>query len=191
MAKLLLHVASAVLWVSLGRRLGWAWWVTTGAVILGAVFVHIVFERLFSATRHLGAAPIAKDDPLMLSAMEEARRTWPQFLQLFATYPKDSLVKFRLTTKAGEIENVWGDLLELEADTAAVYLRTSPIGESELPSPRMSIPVADIVDWQVMMADGSLRGGFTQQATFRIMERQDGTLPRKFAEQLARYRPLS
>ena len=42
-----------------------------------------------------------------------------------------------------------------------------------------------------MFADGSLRGGFTQQATFRIMERENGSLPRKFIDELARYRPVS
>ena len=54
----------------------------------------------------------------------------------------------------------------------------------------MRIPVSDIVDWQVMVADGSLRGGFTQQATFRIIERESGTLPREYADQLNRYRPI-
>jgi hypothetical protein len=37
---------------------------------------------------------------------------------------------------------------------------------------------------------GSLRGGFTQQATFRIIERDRGRHPRKLTEQLARYRAL-
>jgi len=41
-----------------------------------------------------------------------------------------------------------------------------------------------------MVEDGSLRAGFTQQATFRILERENGSLHPKLAEQLARYRPL-
>jgi uncharacterized protein YegJ (DUF2314 family) len=190
MGKLLLHVVSAVVLVGLGRRFGWAWWLTTGAVVFGAICVHVVFERLFAATRPMGAAAISNDDPLMLSAMEEAKRTWPQFQQLFEAHPKDSLVKFRLTTKAGDIENVWGHLLEMTADTAMVYLRTLPVGEADISSRRMTIPLTDIVDWQVMFADGSLRGGFTQQATFRIIEREEGAMPRKFSEELARYRPV-
>ena len=190
MGKLLLHVASAVLLVALGRRFGWPWWGTTGAVVAGAICVHVLFERLFSGSRHLGAAAVSNDDPLMLSALEEAKRTWPQFRQLFALHPKDSLVKFRLTTKAGDIENVWGDLLELADETATVYLRTMPVGDADLSSRRMTIPVADIVDWQVMVPDGSLRGGFTQQATFRIIEREEGSLSNKFREELARYRAV-
>jgi uncharacterized protein YegJ (DUF2314 family) len=190
MGKLLLHVVSAVLLVSLGRRFGWAWWLTTGAVILGAILVHTVFEWFFSGSRHLGAAAVSNDDPLMLGALEEAKRTWPQFQQLFAAHPKDSLVKFRLVTKTGDIENVWGDLLEMGADTATVYLRTPPVGDVDISSRRMTIPLTDIIDWQVMVADGSLRGGFTQQATFRIMRRDEGTLSRKFTDELARYRPV-
>jgi uncharacterized protein YegJ (DUF2314 family) len=188
MTKLILHAVMVAVLISLGRQFGWAWWVTTPAVIAGLVCVHVVYEALFSGSRHLGAAPVSNDDPLMLAAMADAKRTWPRFVELFATHPKDSIVKFRLTTKAGDVENVWGDLLELGADTAKVYLRTLPIAETDLPSRQLTIPVADIVDWQVMFPDGSLRGGFTQQATFKIMERENGSLPRKFVEQLARYR---
>ena len=45
--------------------------------------------------------------------------------------------------------------------------------------------------WQGMMSDGSLRGGFTQQATFRIIERDSGTLDPRLADQLGRYRPIT
>jgi hypothetical protein len=188
MGKLLLHVASAVVLVSLGRRFGWAWWVTTGAAGLGGVCLHLLYDWLSGAPRHIGSAPVSNDDPLMLGAFDEAKRTWPQFLRLFATRPKDSLVKFRLPTKSGEIENVWGDLLELGPESATVYLRTLPVGEADIPQRQMSIPVSDIVDWQVMVADGTLRGGFSQQATFRIIERESGTLSRQYADQLSRYR---
>lgn len=190
MTKLILHAVTVAVLITLGRQFAWAWWVTTLAVIAGLVCVHFVYEALFSGSRHLGAAAVSNDDPLMLAAMADAKRTWPRFVELFAAHPKDAIVKFRLITKAGDIENVWGDLLELGPDTASVYLRTLPIAETALPSRRLTIPVEDIVDWQVMFADGSLRGGFTQQATFKIMERENGSLPRKFVEELARYRPV-
>lgn len=139
---------------------------------------------------HLGAAEVADDDPLMLSALAEAKRTWSDFVRLFPEHPQDSMVKYRVRTREGTVENVWGDLLELRADDATVYLRTPPVGDVDIPSPRMVVPLSDIVDWQIELQDGSLRGGFTQQATFRILEREQGSLPRRLAEQLARYRPL-
>lgn len=190
MGKLLLHLVTAIALVLLGRSQGWPWWLITAAVIAGAMGVHLVFERFLPRRVHLGAAEIADDDPLMLSALAEAKRTWGDFLRLYPQHPEDTVVKYRVRTKSGEIENVWGDLLELRSDDATVYLRTPPVGDVDIPDRRMVIPVADIVDWQIEFQDGSLRGGFTQQATFRIIEREQGQLPRNFVEQLARYRPV-
>ena len=191
MLKLVLHLVAAGALVALGRHGHWPWWLTLGAVIGGITVVHLVFERLLGGTRHLGSVAIRDDDPLMVAALAEAKRTWAQFLVLYAQHPRDTVLKYRIRTKSGEIENVWGDLLELGADRATVHLRTPPVGPVDDPGPRMVVPLAEVVDWQVMLADGSLRGGFTQQATFRIIERETGSLDPRFAEQLQRYRPIS
>jgi hypothetical protein len=190
MGKLLLHLVTAIALVLLGRSQEWPWWLTTAAVIAGFMGVHLLFERVLAGPVHLGAAEIADDDPLMLSALAEAKRTWSGLLRLYPQHPQDTMVKYRLRTTSGDIENVWGDLLELRSDDATVYLRTPPVGDIDIPDPRMVIPVSDIVDWQIEFTDGSLRGGFTQQATFRILEREQGSLPRQLVEQLARYRPV-
>jgi hypothetical protein len=157
---------------------------------VAAFLIQSALERGRRANGHLGAFAIAHDDPLMVTALGEARRTWSVFLRLYRDYPRTTIVKFRLRTTAGNIENVWGDLLELDGERATISLRTPPVGKMEARDPRMMVPVSDVVDWQVMFPDGTLRGGFTQQATFRILERDRGRLPRKLAEQLARYRPL-
>jgi len=190
MGKLLLHLVTAIALVLLGRFQGWPWWLTTAAVIAGFMGVHLLFEKFLAGPVHLGAAEIAEDDPLMLSALAEAKRTWSDFLRLYPEHAEDSIVKYRVRTKEGDVENVWGDLLELRSDDATVYLRTPPVGDVDIPDRRMVIPVSDIVDWQIEFQDGSLRGGFTQQATFRIIEREQGQLPRNLVEQLARYRPV-
>ena len=74
----------------------------------------------------------------------------------------DAIVKFRLKTRSGDIENVWGDLLELGETEAEVDLRTPPVGEVVETSRRMTVPVGDLVDWQIILPDGTLRGGFTK-----------------------------
>jgi hypothetical protein len=184
------HAIVGVVIVSIGRYLEWRWW----AILVVMVAVAFVLEMALSRGRrvpgHLGAVSIAADDPLMVAAVEQARQTWGTFRRLYGEHPETSIVKFRLRTKSGDIENVWGDLIELRADEASVSLRTPPVGAADVRDPRMTISVADIIDWQVMFSDGTLRGGFTQQATFRIIERDRGRLPRKYAEQLARYRTL-
>jgi predicted ferric reductase len=87
MGKLVLHSIMVAVVIVLGRQFGWAWWMTTLALIGGFVAVHLVFEALFSGSRHLGAAAVSNDDPLMVAAMADAKRTWPQFIQLFAAHP--------------------------------------------------------------------------------------------------------
>lgn len=181
-------VAAVLVWA--GRRLSWPWWAIASVVAVGAAAIQAIFTRGRGASGHLGAAAIANDDPLMVAALEQARRTWSAFLRLYPEHSQTTIVKFRLRTPAGEIENVWGDLLDLTSEQATVSLRTPPVGKIEIPDPKMTVPVADIVDWQIMFPDGTLRGGFTQQATFHILERDHGRLSRKFTEQLARYREL-
>lgn len=190
MGTVLAHLAAGAVVIWLGRQWHWRWWVVAAALAACAVVIHLALERGRRASGHLGAFGVAHDDPLMIAALAEARSTWSVFLRLYREHPQTTIVKFRLRTTTGDIENVWGDLLELDGDRASVSLRTPPVGKTDIRDPRMTVPVTDIVDWQVMLADGSLRGGFTQQATFRIIERDRGRLPRKFAEQLARYRAL-
>jgi uncharacterized protein YegJ (DUF2314 family) len=184
------HVVVGAVVVASGRFLEWRWWAILAALVVVAVVLELALSRGRRVPGHLGAISVAHDDPLMLDAVAQARRTWDTFLALYPQHPETTIVKFRLRTTSGDIENVWGDLLALSDDQATVSLRTPPIGETDRREPRMTIPVADIVDWQIMFPDGTLRGGFTQQATFRIIERDRGRLPRKFAEQLARYRAL-
>lgn len=190
MGTVIAHVVVGGVLVWLGRWLHWPWWAVAAVLAVAAFMIQSALERGRRASGHLGAFAIAHDDPLMVGALGEARRTWSAFLRLYRDYPQATIVKFRLRTTTGEIENVWGDLLELDGDRATISLRTPPVGKIEVRDPRMTVPVSDVVDWQVMFPDGTLRGGFTQQATFRIIERDRGRLPRKLAEQLARYRVL-
>jgi len=190
MGTVLAHLVAGAAVIGLGRWLHWPGWSTAAALAVCAIAIHLALERGRRASGHLGAVGVANDDPLMLAALDEARRTWTAFLRLYREHPDTTLVKFRLRTLPGDIENVWGDLLALDGERATVSLRTPPVGKTDVHDPRMTVPVSDIVDWQVMLADGTLRGGFTQQATFRIIERDRGRLPRKFAEQLERYRAL-
>jgi uncharacterized protein YegJ (DUF2314 family) len=175
--------------VALGRMLGWPWWGVTLALVAAAIVLQLAIG-LRSAPGHLGAVSVANDDPLMIAALEQARQTWDTFVRLYPDHRDASIVKFRFTTKSGEVENVWAHLLDLGSAEATVYLRTPPVRGPAPNDPQLIVPVADIVDWQIMLPDSTLRGGFTQQATFRILERDRGRLSTKYAEQLARYRPL-
>jgi len=186
MLKLALNLVALVVAVSLGRHLGLGFLLTSVLVVVAAIFVHLAWERLFG----LGDATsfAIRDDPLILEALQRAKNEWPRFLELFKERPEHCVIKFRLETSHG-IENVWGGVRALEGDVVRLHLQTPPHGEVEIPDPsNMSVPLADVIDWQVMLDDESLIGGYTQLATFRILQRDHGELPPRYAGQLERYR---
>lgn len=191
MLKLVAHLIVAAVIIIGGGRFDVAGWVTGIAVVGGFVAVHFAWEHYFrNPFELLGAFPISDDDPLMVAAKFEAKASWQAFLLVYPEHRQDCIIKFRLATTDDSVENVWGDLLEIDSESAKVYLRTLPVAEMDLPDRNLVIPAEDIVDWQIEFQDGTLRGGFTMRATFRIFEREEGYMPPAFLEQLARYKPL-
>lgn len=189
MLKLVTHILVALaLWFAL-RYFDWHWSVRVTAIVIGAFAVHLVWARFGSDPfLYLGAMPIAADDPLMLEAKRKGKATFEVLRQLYPSHAQDTCVRFALRVKSGNIEHVWGDLLELRDETAKIYLRTPPKEPADLPDRTFEIPVADIDDWQIEMRDGTLRGGFTNQVLFRIFERENGHMHPAFKEQFARFK---
>lgn len=186
MVKLVIQIAGMAVVIYLARVYELGLLATIACLIAGAIVVHVLWNRLFGFP-HAGVVDIREDDPMMLEAIEEARRTWPQFLELYPQFLDHAIVKFRVETSHGT-ENIWGSLLELTEEAAHVRVETPPIGKLESEGPDMSVPIDTIIDWQIVREDDTLIGGFTQQATFRIVERDHGEMPPHFAEQMARYR---
>lgn len=190
MAKLILHlvVAGVLIAVCVVLDVGVA--ITVVSVLAGAVLVHFVWDRfVFNPYAYLGAMPVASDDPIMQKAIERAKQTLSEFWTMYPEHREDSMVKFRFTTDTGETENLWGDLLEVDTDagTARVYVRTLPVSQTGEMESTQTVPFDQIVDWQVEMRDGSLRGGFTNLALFKIYERQEGHMHPAFLDQLGRF----
>jgi uncharacterized protein YegJ (DUF2314 family) len=188
MPKLLMQIAVATaVWFGLGC---WDihWGIRILAIVGGGTCVHQFWERvMFNPYAYLGAMPIANDDPIMLKAVARARETLSEFRSLQIEHKEDSMVKFRFTTDSGAVEGLWGDLLEMGATTVKVYVRTPPLQHSGTFERTMTVSTDDITDWQVELHDGTLRGGFTNQAVFRIFERQEGYVHPKFREHMKRF----
>lgn len=191
MGKLVAHLAlAAALWFGLGAvdlHVG----LRILAVVLGAIGIHLVWERVFyDPFVHLGVMPIHQDDPLMKEAVSRARSEFPRFLGIYPEHKEDTIVRFPFTTVEGTVEHLWGDLVEVSGDRARVFTRTIPTTNEEDFEPGREIALADITDWQVEMRDGTLRGGYTNRAAFKIFERTEGMMPALFKEHLARFRDL-
>ena len=191
MFKLIVQLFVAGLIAGIAKGAGLQWYFIVPLVLVGAMVVHFIWERLFfDPFLYLGARPVDPQDPLMIAARKKAISELPQFVRLFEERPSDSMVKFAFETDQGQTEFLWGDLLELSEADAKVFLRTPPIAHSGSLEREMTIPCEAIVDWQVEFPDGTLRGGYSNLALFKIYEREEGMMHPAFLEQVARFKEL-
>jgi len=191
MGKTILHVFVALaLWFGL-TYFNLHWGIKVGAIVIGAIVVHLIWENfIYNPFLYLGAMPVAVDDPFMLEAVEKGKATLAKFLEIYPDHKSDSTVRFRFETDTGTVENLWGDLLEIDQRKATIYLRTAPIDHEGELERTMTIDRDQINDWQVEFRDGTLRGGYTNWAMFKIYEREEGSLHRKLRDHFLRYKEI-
>lgn len=163
------------------------------SVIVVGVVVFVVMPIglavLFPPSLH-DIRPLDPNDPLMISAVEQARSTFAKFLEIYPEHRDDSVVRFSFEADQGVKEHLWGDLLEIDDTTAKVFVRTFPVHHDGPFERTMTIDQSLISDWQVEFRDGTLRGGYTNQASFKIKEREDGELHPTLAAQKQRFHDI-
>jgi uncharacterized protein YegJ (DUF2314 family) len=191
MGKTILHIIVALaLWFGLAY-FDLHWGIKLTAIVVGAFLVHFVWENfIYNPFLYLGAMPVSSDDPLMLEAVETGKSTFSKFMEIYSDHKSDSTVRFRFETDTGAIENLWGDLLEIDDNTATVYLRTPPIHHNGELERKMTIERDQINDWQVEFPDGTLRGGYSNRAVFKIYEREEGAIHPKLMVHFHRYKDV-
>lgn len=123
------------------------------------------------------ATPIAPDDPLWVSAVERARATLGEMRELHQA-GRQVWVKFPLQGAPGATEHVWGSVTSMHDDRLRCRIETPPVaGASAASLGEMEILFAEIEDWQVELADGTIRGGFTTRAQAQIAKRRGEPIP--------------
>jgi len=125
--------------------------------------------------------PVDVNDPLWIAAITAARATLEDMRLLHAQYGSEMLVKFPLVAKNREVEHVWGPLLDLTQERVVVGLATPPAG-GLVAKPPFSIATGEIEDWQLVLPDGKVRGGFTSQAQIALSRKSGWSLPRHMRE---------
>lgn len=130
--------------------------------------------------RHV-VTPIDITDSRWCEAIAKARNTISEMRALHAARTSEMYVKCPLTTKTGSIEHVWGRLLELSPTHMKVSLETQPTEAPPGAAP-LTVPISDLEDWQLLLADGMIRGGFTTRAQIEIAKATGAVLPSHIAE---------
>jgi hypothetical protein len=153
-------------------------------VVGGALLAFMAYQR--SQLAQHPVKPIAADDPDMVAARSTAQSTLAEFQQLYSQYPHSSLVKLPVTSSAGTLEWMIGDVVELTDTYVKVEFRGKPVTHWGTFQQLQTYPLREIADWHVTTSNGKYRGGFTQRVHFDRM-RAVGALSGAEAEEAARY----
>ena len=153
-------------------------------VVGGALLAFLAYQRSQAAPQEVN--PIAADDPDMAMARSKAQESLSEFRHLFASHPQSSLVKLPVTSSAGTLEWMIGEVIELTDTYVKVEFRGRPITHRGPFQSLQTFPLREIADWHVTTPDGRYRGGYTQRVTFERM-RAAGTLVGTAAEEAAKY----
>ncbi len=118
-----------------------------------------LFDEATARNRAIGA-----DDPRMVSAMDEARRRWPEFVDAFGRREPgvENFVVKTLWTDGPRREDLWvsvtkidGESIHGELDDEPLLVRNVRVGE------RVRVTLGDLKDWAIVGAEKRLKGGFT------------------------------
>ena len=113
----------------------------------------------------------AGDDPEMLAATAEARRTWPEFVKAFAQKPVSSesfSAKFPFDAP-DQKEFMWVEVLSIQGDTVVGRLGNDPVWVKDLKlGDEVTMKVSQLSDW-MYLKDGEIVGGYTVKV---LMDKQ-------------------
>ncbi|MCA9736888.1 MAG: hypothetical protein R3E98_17180 [Gemmatimonadota bacterium] len=115
--------------------------------------------------------------PPWSDAIAKARGSVPTLRELFPAHRGRIAVKFPLQTSRGELEHVWGELLELGQDSFVAGLDTPPRRGKPVGRPPYTLALSELEDWQLEMPDGAIRGGYTTRLDLERARERGQAIP--------------
>jgi uncharacterized protein YegJ (DUF2314 family) len=111
------------------------------------------------------------DDPKMLAATAEARKTWPEFVKAFRNKPENSesfAAKFPFDAP-DQKEFMWVEVVSINGDTVVGRLGNDPVWVKDLKiGDEVKMKISELSDW-MYLKDGEIVGGYTVKV---LMEKQ-------------------
>ena len=158
--------------------------------IFGVVIAIVLWVKFRGPRPEFMPLSTEKNDPLLVAAMERARKSVDQFHTLYTKYPEDAFVKIQFTSSSGEVEHLAAHVEGIDGDMLDILLVTPPVTHKGTVERRRLIHISEIEDWQITEPDGAIHGGFTQRVMFDIAHRDGIALPKKLREMEAQYVPI-
>lgn len=123
--------------------------------------------------------------PELDESVMKARETLSEFITEVEAGKDGCFIKFPFTTTNGHIEHVWSYVHFHRNSFFNVSIANELINPTEGADARRDVPADEIEDWQIMGADGTIRGAYSLIALFRHYEKQGKPLSPKMRTQKA------
>lgn len=157
------------------------------SLLLAVALVVLILVLVGARRRPRKGLLVDRHDPIWVAAMEKARATVPVLRELFQSGLGPIGVKYPLPNTAGESEHVWGELQALEQDYFVATLATPMRRGRPASSPPYTMPLSTLEDWQLILEDGTVRGGFTTQADIETAIASGQSIPDHVRERQGRF----
>jgi hypothetical protein len=153
-------------------------------LVLFALFFGVPLYRRWRARHGLW---ISCGHPLMREAQRKAQASLDVLRAAHQGQHTPVLVKFRLGAGDEAPELVWAELCGLGRDDFTARVLTAPAFQRGDWSEPVTLPLAQLLDWQVVLDDGSIRGGYTSQVEIRLRRQAGKRLPEALAAMSGRF----
>lgn len=156
-------------------------WLAIGVAV---ILAYLAFQRWRVGRRGIY---IDRGHPLIVEATRKAQQSLDTLRRLHQANGDEVAVKFRVEAQDGSSELPWGSLLEIGASDFTAQIITPLMFVPAPASGRVTLPLEQLIDWQVELADGTIRGGFSTQAEIRISQQAGRRLPAYIAGMQGRF----
>lgn len=131
------------------------------------------------------------DDPLLKAAMDNAKNTLADFIDLFDKYPHNASIKLKFISNTDQTEYLWAEVkAKHDEESFAVILVTPPVTHRGHLDRNIICRNSDIVDWVISDNSKRIYGGFTERAMFDIARMKNIPLSKKLRERQSMYKSL-
>ena len=151
--------------------------------LLGIGFVRIGIRWLLNII-DVNVYGVDGNDPRILLAKSRAHSEMKRFRRYLQEGEHHCFVKFPLEVGAGDIEHVWAVVHSHDRGVFNVSLASDPLKDPELSTDRFTVAESNVEDWQVMISENEIRGGFSVRAIAEIMQADGYRISREHRKML-------
>ena len=154
-----------------------------GSPIAVILMIWLGVKWLFGSEPGLDDEHIDFDSPELQAARQQAKETLPHFIRQVSHGVDQAYIKFPFQTDQGVTEHIWGYVHHFSNGEFTVSLANTPYTQEGEYNTWQYVPESDIEDWQIVLPNGKIKGGYSTIGAFRYLENRGRRLSRKMQKQ--------